>query len=60
MANARSAQPAHVTYYSGRTYADHPASFVWQDKQYEVKEVLNDGGMAYEQATGWSERRPEI
>ena len=32
-------EPTQVTCYSGRTYADRPASFVWQDKQYEVKEV---------------------
>ena len=32
-------QPVQVTCYSGRTYADRPASFVWQDKQYEVKEI---------------------
>ena len=32
-------EPIKVTCYSGRTYADRPASFVWQDKQYEVKEV---------------------
>ena len=32
-------QPTHVTCYSGRSYADRPASFVWQDKQYEVKAI---------------------
>gem|GEM_PF-608094 len=31
--------PVQVTCYSGRTYADRPASFLWQDRQYEVKEV---------------------
>jgi len=35
----RDSIPTHVTCYSGRSYADRPASFVWQDKQYEVKEV---------------------
>ena len=39
MANADSPQPTHVTCYSGRSYAERPASFVWQDKRYEVKEV---------------------
>ena len=29
----------HVACYSGRSYADRPASFVWQDKKYEVKEI---------------------
>ncbi len=28
-----------VTCYSGRHYADRPASFVWQGKKYEVKQV---------------------
>jgi len=28
-----------VTCYSGRSYADRPASFVWQGVKYEVKEV---------------------
>lgn len=28
-----------VTCYSGRSYADRPASFVWQGTRYEVKEV---------------------
>lgn len=28
-----------VTCYSGRSYADRPASFVWQGKKYEVKQV---------------------
>lgn len=32
-------QPIHVTCYSGRTYADRPASFTWQDKKYEVKAI---------------------
>ena len=36
---ANSFEPTQVTCYSGRIYADRPASFVWQDKQYEVKEV---------------------
>jgi len=33
--------PEHVkvTCYSGRVYADRPASFLWQDKQYDVQEV---------------------
>jgi len=31
--------PVYVTCYSGRSYADRPASFVWQDKQYEVKVI---------------------
>lgn len=39
MANAGSPQPVKVTCYSGRTYADRPFSFVWQDRQYEVKEI---------------------
>ena len=39
MTEANSFEPTQVTCYSGRTYADRPASFVWQDKQYEVKEV---------------------
>ena len=34
-----SGKPIHVTCYSGRIYADRPASFVWQDKQYEVKAI---------------------
>lgn len=25
--------------YSGRSYADRPASFVWQDRQYQVKDI---------------------
>jgi len=32
-------KPIQVTCYSGRVYADRPASFVWQDEKYEVKEV---------------------
>ncbi len=32
-------KPVQVTCYSGRVYADRPASFVWQDEKYEVKEV---------------------
>jgi hypothetical protein len=32
-------RPVQVTCYSGRSYADRPASFVWQGKQYEVNEV---------------------
>ncbi|MBA7593571.1 hypothetical protein ES703_00500 [subsurface metagenome] len=32
-------QRIEVTCYSGRIYADRPASFLWQDKQYEVKEI---------------------
>ncbi|MCK4242279.1 MAG: hypothetical protein KAX23_01880 [Dehalococcoidia bacterium] len=39
MTEANFLGPVQVTCYSGRTYADRPASFVWQDKQYEVKEV---------------------
>ena len=39
MANANSFQPTQVTCYSGRIYADRPASFVWLDKRYEVKEM---------------------
>ena len=39
MSEASSLEPTQVTCYSGRIYADHPASLVWQDKQYEVKEV---------------------
>ena len=32
-------QSTHVTCYSGRSYADRPASFVWQDTEYKVKEI---------------------
>jgi len=32
-------RPIQVTCYSGRSYADRPASFVWQDKQYEVNKI---------------------
>ena len=32
-------EPVKVTCYSGRSYADRPASFVWQGIKYEVKEV---------------------
>lgn len=32
-------RPTYVTCYSGRSYADRPASFVWQGKKYEVKEI---------------------
>ena len=39
MANAGSPEPIQVTCYSGRKYADRPASFVWQNKQYEVKAI---------------------
>ena len=39
MSNASCPQPTYVTCYSGRSYADRPASFVWRDKKYEVKEV---------------------
>jgi len=28
-----------VQSYSGRSYADRPASLVWQDEQYEVKDI---------------------
>lgn len=28
-----------VTCYSGRSYADRPASFVWQGTEYEVKDI---------------------
>ncbi len=28
-----------VTCYSGRSYADRPAWFVWQGKRYDVKQV---------------------
>jgi hypothetical protein len=28
-----------VQCYSGRTYAERPISFLWQDKQYEVEEI---------------------
>ncbi len=39
MTEANSLGPIQVTCYSGRIYADRPASFVWQDKKYEVKEL---------------------
>lgn len=32
-------ESVQVQCYSGRTYAERPASFVWRDKRYEVKEV---------------------
>jgi hypothetical protein len=32
-------RPIQVTCYSGRSYADRPASFVWQGKRYEVNEI---------------------
>ncbi len=32
-------RPIQVTCYSGHSYADRPASFVWQGKQYEVNEI---------------------
>jgi len=32
-------QVTQVQCYSGRSYADRPASFVWQDKQYKVKDI---------------------
>ncbi len=32
-------KPIAVVCYSGRTYADRPASFVWQGKKYDVKQV---------------------
>ena len=32
-------EPVKVTCYSGRVYADRPASFVWQDKKYEVEKI---------------------
>ena len=32
-------RPIQVTCYSGRSYADRPASFVWQDKHYEVNDI---------------------
>ena len=28
-----------VSCYSGRTYAERPKSFLWQDTEYEVKEI---------------------
>ena len=28
-----------VNCYSGRTYAERPKSFLWQDTEYEVKEI---------------------
>ena len=39
MTEANLPQPIQVTCYSGRSYADRPASFVWQDKRFEVKEI---------------------
>lgn len=39
MANAGSPQPVKVTCYSGRAYADRPASFVWQGVKYEVDDI---------------------
>ena len=35
-------RPIQVTCYSGRRYADRPASFVWQGKHYEVNEVVKE------------------
>ena len=32
-------RPIQVTCYSGRIYADRPASFIWEGEQYEVNEV---------------------
>jgi len=32
-------QEVQVQCYSGRSYADRPASFVWQDRQYQVKDI---------------------
>jgi hypothetical protein len=32
-------QATQVQCYSGRSYADRPASFVWQDRQYEVQDI---------------------
>ena len=32
-------QATQVQCYSGRSYSDRPASFAWQDKQYEVKDI---------------------
>ena len=32
-------EPTQVTCYSGRSYADRPASFVWQGRQYEVQTI---------------------
>lgn len=32
-------QLTRVTCYSGRSYADRPASFVWQGDKYEVKAI---------------------
>jgi len=29
----------HVTCYSGRSYADRPASFMWRDILYKVREI---------------------
>jgi hypothetical protein len=28
-----------VTFYSGHTYAERPASFLWQDREHKVKEI---------------------
>ncbi len=32
-------QEVQVQCYSGRSYADRPASFLWQDKQYQIKDI---------------------
>ncbi len=32
-------QEIQVQCYSGRRYVDRPASLVWQDEQYEVKDI---------------------
>lgn len=39
MANANLFQPIQVTCYSGRTYADRPSSFIWQDRKCEVEKI---------------------
>jgi hypothetical protein len=39
MTEANSPEPAQVTCYSGRIYADRPASFVWQGVKYDVKDI---------------------
>ena len=32
-------QATQVQCYSGRSYAERPASFVWQDRHYAVKDI---------------------
>ena len=52
-------EPIKVTCYSGRIYADRPASFVWQDEKYEVKEVekeWREPGQKYFVVTARGER----